>query len=188
MYKGELDLKRWGMWAIFLSVATMILGQIILYFSDFTGFQVPLILAYGFLLVVVVTVVITMIWHYKNWSILPENLRATTPGRAVGFLFIPIFNFYWIFVSFVGLWKGLNRYAPDVVGPRWEPLPLLVPKAMNILALISLILPKVPILTAALQMLTGVLALSYLLITHNRIKLVWVYSVQIPRKTERESD
>ncbi|MCL2120465.1 MAG: hypothetical protein FWH27_18790, partial [Planctomycetaceae bacterium] len=36
-------------------------------------------------------------------------IARTTPGKAVGFLFIPIFNFYWIFVAFRGLGKNMNE-------------------------------------------------------------------------------
>ena len=46
--------------------------------------------------------------HYSCWKALPEKFRATTPGRALGFLFIPVFNFYWFFVSFPKLATGFN--------------------------------------------------------------------------------
>jgi predicted Zn finger-like uncharacterized protein len=40
---------------------------------------------------------------YRTWYIIPDAYARTTPGRAVGFLFIPLFNFYWIFVAAKGL-------------------------------------------------------------------------------------
>ena len=46
--------------------------------------------------------------HYSCWQALPERYRATTPARAVGFLFIPFFNFYWAFVSLPKLAEGFN--------------------------------------------------------------------------------
>ena len=55
--------------------------------------------------------------HYSCWKALPEKYRATTPGRALGFLFIPIFNFYWAFVSFPKLATGFNalkRERPEL--------------------------------------------------------------------------
>ncbi len=46
---------------------------------------------------------------YVAWdSIQIYNVR-TTPGKAVGFLFIPVFNFYWIFQVFVGLASDFNN-------------------------------------------------------------------------------
>ena len=39
---------------------------------------------------------------YKAWKVIPAAHARTTPGRAVGFLFIPCFNLYWIFQAFYG--------------------------------------------------------------------------------------
>jgi hypothetical protein len=51
--------------------------------------------------------------HYSCWMALPERFRATTPARAVGFLFIPLFGFYWAFVSFVRLADGFNAMQDE---------------------------------------------------------------------------
>ncbi|GHT22281.1 hypothetical protein FACS189419_04590 [Planctomycetales bacterium] len=49
---------------------------------------------------------------YRSWAIIQDGDEvATTPGRAVGFLFIPFFNCYWAFVSLLGLAKGMNTYC-----------------------------------------------------------------------------
>jgi hypothetical protein len=53
------------------------------------------------------------ILHYSCWKALPERYRATTPGRAVGFAFIPLFNYYWAFVTFHGLASGFNAWRDD---------------------------------------------------------------------------
>ena len=54
--------------------------------------------------------------HYSCWGALPERYRATTPGRAVGFMFIPLFNFIWAFISFTKLADGFNAWGADVPG------------------------------------------------------------------------
>ena len=54
---------------------------------------VPLILA----------LIFSMTLHYKCWKAVPEGFARLTPGKSVGFLFIPFFNFYWAFPSFGGL-------------------------------------------------------------------------------------
>lgn len=41
--------------------------------------------------------------HYKCWEAIPPDIARTTPGMAVGLLFVPFFNFYWYFVSYAGL-------------------------------------------------------------------------------------
>ena len=37
--------------------------------------------------------------------------RPKTPGRAVGLLFVPFFNTYWVFRAVWGLALNLNRFA-----------------------------------------------------------------------------
>ena len=49
--------------------------------------------------------------HHSCWKVLPERYRTTTPAMAVGLLFVPFFNFYWAFVSLVGLAEGFNTLA-----------------------------------------------------------------------------
>ena len=50
---------------------------------------------------------------YKLWCVVQDGRAQTTPGQAVGFLFIPCFNIYWQFVSFWGLAKDLNRVSRE---------------------------------------------------------------------------
>lgn len=46
---------------------------------------------------------------YRMWCQIPERTAQTTPGKAVGFLFIPFFSLYWIFVAYKGLALSLNE-------------------------------------------------------------------------------
>lgn len=48
---------------------------------------------------------------YKLWQQVQDGNARATPARAVGFLFVPIFNLYWVFVAFPGLADELNRCA-----------------------------------------------------------------------------
>jgi hypothetical protein len=45
----------------------------------------------------------------RAWSYLRFGNPRTTPGKAVGFLFLPFFNLYWIFVAIYGLAQDWNR-------------------------------------------------------------------------------
>jgi hypothetical protein len=47
---------------------------------------------------------------FKCWKTIQDGRPRTTPGKAVGFMFIPFFNLYWQFVAFLGLAKDMNRY------------------------------------------------------------------------------
>ncbi len=51
--------------------------------------------------------------HYLCWASLPEKFRATSPSQAVGFFFIPFFNFYWGFISFPKLASGFNAVRAE---------------------------------------------------------------------------
>lgn len=47
---------------------------------------------------------------YKAWQAIQDGQVRTTPGQAVGFLFIPFFNLYWMFVSIWGWAQDYNGY------------------------------------------------------------------------------
>ena len=56
----------------------------------------------------IVAVVFGCLVLHKLWSLIPADKARTTPGKAVGFLFIPLFNLFWNFVAIHGLAKALN--------------------------------------------------------------------------------
>jgi serine/threonine protein kinase len=51
--------------------------------------------------------------HHACWKALPERYRGTTPRKAVGLLFVPVFNFYWVFVSLGRLASGFEAWGKD---------------------------------------------------------------------------
>lgn len=53
-----------------------------------------------------------MILH-RGWKLVQDGEARTTPGKAVGFCFIPFFNFYWLFVSHYGLLQEINRVSAN---------------------------------------------------------------------------
>ncbi len=55
--------------------------------------------------------VVMFIFIYKIWKAIPPKVARTKPGKAVGFLFIPIFNIYWWFVALWGWSRDWNTYA-----------------------------------------------------------------------------
>ncbi len=64
------------------------------------------LLGFGLL---VTGVVFQMILHYQCWAVLADDRPRTTPGRAVGFLFIPLFNIWWLVPSLIGLDRDQGR-------------------------------------------------------------------------------
>ena len=43
------------------------------------------------------------------WSLIPDEEAKTTPGKAIGFLFVPFFNLYWNFITFYSFAEALNN-------------------------------------------------------------------------------
>lgn len=54
--------------------------------------------------------VVYFVFIYKIWDAIADEHARTTPGKAVGFLFIPFYNFYWIFQVVHGFAKDCNAY------------------------------------------------------------------------------
>ena len=73
----------------------------------------------------VASVVFFCILLYKYWCIVhAKTNHPVTPGIAVGYLFIPLFGFYWLFVSIVGLGKAFNVLT-DLGKQKLETMPLI---------------------------------------------------------------
>ena len=54
--------------------------------------------------------VLQFVLLYQFWKVNQDGSAGTTPGKAVGYLFIPIFNLYWLFRAYCGLANDQNRY------------------------------------------------------------------------------
>jgi hypothetical protein len=82
-----------------------------------------------------------MIWLYQFWSWIPPEQRYTSmwkkyisPGTAIGFMFIPYFNIYWMFVVYLGLADIMERMRvqfPSSKGP------------VKTLAILTIVIPMV---------------------------------------------
>jgi len=53
--------------------------------------------------------IVSMILLYRHWESLQVESISVNPGQAVGFLLIPFFNCYWVFIAVYGLAKDYNR-------------------------------------------------------------------------------
>lgn len=85
--------------------------------TDITDTSLP---SYIYMIVSIVAIVTWSIYHYRLWQLLPDQVAETTPGKAVGLMFVPAFNLYWVFRSHQGVNRGLNRLidAHRLGGPR----------------------------------------------------------------------
>lgn len=65
--------------------------------------------------------IIGLIHLYRAWFILQTGGAQTTPGKAVGFLFIPFFSLYWVFVAYPGWAKDWTRIRQSYPNLRAAP-------------------------------------------------------------------
>jgi len=80
--------------------------------QSLSPFLVPLIVLFSLaILLSIYSTVITYILLYKAWSVIQPSHPRTTPGKAVGFMFIPFFNLYWVLQAVAGYAKDYNAYA-----------------------------------------------------------------------------
>ena len=55
-------------------------------------------------------IVMLVLW-YKMWAAIQDGHARTTPGKAIGFMFIPFFNICWAFQVIWGWAKDYNAYT-----------------------------------------------------------------------------
>ncbi len=87
-------------------------------------------------LAMIAGIVFQLMLHHGCWRTLRADQPLTTPGRAVGFLFIPIYNLYWMFISFGGLGRELDRVL-RVRGLRPAPFRSMAITGIAVLLLIA---------------------------------------------------
>jgi hypothetical protein len=77
--------------------------------SSSTDFLVGLFSFLGVLALIAATV-LQYILTYRYWETIQSIHPRTTPGKAVGYMFIPFFSIYWIWEAYHGLSKDMNLY------------------------------------------------------------------------------
>jgi hypothetical protein len=80
--------------------------------------------------------VVFLILIYKMWAAIQGMGARTSAGKALGFMFIPLFNLYWAFQAYWGWTKDYNRIAQrdNVELPR---MPEGIALAICVLPLVS---------------------------------------------------
>jgi hypothetical protein len=95
----------------------------------------------------VVRLVFGLVWLYSAWNSIPPEFRFTksrqmSPGAAIGFMFVPIYNLYWIFAANVGLCDALDYGLMSVGSYRRGP------RALAITSCILQVIPYANLLLA----------------------------------------
>ena len=58
-------------------------------------------------------VAVIMVLIYKMWAAIEDGAPRTSPGLAVGLMFVPLFNVIWLFQVYWGWTVDYNRYIRD---------------------------------------------------------------------------
>jgi len=100
-----------GAGVCFLIYGALVCGSANQSYNGYDGdFQMPLFLG---AIIVAGGAILWWVLLFKSWKVIQDGNPTTTPGKAVGFMFIPVFNYYWQFIAILGLATQLNRYCKE---------------------------------------------------------------------------
>ena len=101
-----------------IGIFLMAYGDHIMYFTDeFNYYYYRSIFNFGALLVLyavvsfIIGIIFSLVVLHTAWKSIQDGNAFTTPGKAVGYLFIPFFNYYWIFIAYRRLFIDMNTYT-----------------------------------------------------------------------------
>jgi hypothetical protein len=66
--------------------------------------------------------IVAFLFIHRIWRLIPISYARTAPGKAVGFLFIPLYDFYWIFQVIYGWTKDFNKTVRNLE-KNWDKAP-----------------------------------------------------------------
>ncbi|MFC5050902.1 DUF4339 domain-containing protein [Rubritalea spongiae] len=61
--------------------------------------------------------ILGLIYLHRAWKLVQANGTDVTPAKAVGFLFIPFFNLYWVFIAYkkwAEEWNSIRNSSPSM--------------------------------------------------------------------------
>lgn len=140
---------HYGLW-ITLAILTNVLSVfgIVLVFIGEDSYEEGLV-TLGVLLCVlgvglgIWMLILYFIYIHRMWRMLPDSYARTTPGKAVGFCFIPFYNLYWIFVALHGWSKDYNRFINETGRAHIQR----VPEGLFLVMCIFIIIGAIPFIS-----------------------------------------
>lgn len=90
-------------------------------------------------LLTILSGIVTFILVYKMWAAIQGRGARTSAGKALGFMFIPLFYFYWVFEVYWGWTKDYNR-IPESDDVELPSMPEGIGLAVCVLPLLSMCL------------------------------------------------
>lgn len=111
--------------------------------------------------VALIDVILTLKILHRAWLVIQDGHARTTPGKAVGYLFIPIYNLYWVFVAWAGLAKDFNAFASRYRLPVRR-LSVGLFTLQCVLMLVGIVLNYIPVVGIVSSLVISVVALVLL--------------------------
>jgi len=71
------------------------------------------IIIFSSIVFIIIAFIIEIDMWGRAWGYIQDDHPRTTPGRAIGFLFIPFYNIYWIFQVIKGFAEDYNKYITE---------------------------------------------------------------------------
>jgi hypothetical protein len=124
---------------------------------------IPLtVIAIGFF-GIIAAIVFAYLMLYKFWKIIQDGEARTTPGKAVGFMFIPFFSLYWIFEAYWGLAKDMNKYTlqRNISAPKINEDFILAYCIVSCVTGVAFIVPALGGLLSIASLVLWILAMMY---------------------------
>lgn len=92
-----------------------------------------------------ISILLELLLFYKMWSAIADKQTKTAPAKAVGFLFIPVFNLYWALNMIMAFAEDYNSFI-ERHSLKTKDLPLTLFMLYAFSFLLSMIFITVPLL------------------------------------------
>jgi hypothetical protein len=146
--------------------AMLILGMIEPIYFDVAPVEMVIVPCVIFIILGVLTYlvrwILVFVLIYRCWAILREGTPRSSPGMAVGLMFVPLFNFYWQFVATVGLADDMNQYRNRFGLTHVKPVSLELPVIICFLTILSLIPPYTGFIACVSVLVSVTIALLWI--------------------------
>ncbi len=137
-----------------IGIVVMSVGFVIL-LDSYSSEAGMLVILFGVVLVlggsIYLLVIIYRIWAFviNESNLLGLTPAIRSPGQAVGFMFIPFFNFYWVFQVYGKMANNINAIA------RQRGATQLMPEGLGITIPILIILTIIPYIGSIISLVVG---------------------------------
>jgi hypothetical protein len=104
--------------------------------------------------------IVSLVFLYKMWKAIQGPDARISPGAAVGWMFIPLFNVVWLFIVLIGWAADYNRYAAHARAGNGAKLPGMPVALFAVAASVDTLLAVLHVVPSRLLLPGGLVARS----------------------------